>query len=275
MRTFRPGKEADLETIITLEAEPDAARWLCEIGRTWHALALADPAQEHVVVLADDRVVGFGVLAGLAREDKAVEVRRIVVGPAHAGRGHGRALLRELVGRAYAVHGARRVWLDVKAGNDRAHGLYLDEGFVDEPDAGAAPFVEADGTVTPLIVMGHAPGLARFGAEFQEVVVDCAEPYRLAVFWARVLGGEPVGRDASWAYVDPPGRPRVAFQRVPEGKSGKNRLHLDVSVSDIPAATRAVELLGAVRLGGIVRDDQGAFQVLRDPEGNEFCLVGD
>ncbi|MEU8133610.1 GNAT family N-acetyltransferase [Streptodolium elevatio] len=275
MRSFRLGKETDLDTIITLEAEPDAARWLCDIGRTWHDLALVDPAQEHVVVLEDDRVVGFGVLAGLAREDKAVEVRRIVVGTAHTGHGHGRALLRELLTRAYTVHGARRVWLDVKAGNDRAHGLYLAEGFVDEPDADSAPFVEADGTVTPLIVMGHAAGLARFGRDLQEVVVDCAAPYRLAVFWARVLGGDAVERDAAWAYVDPPGKPRVAFQRVPEGKSGKNRLHLDVQVTDIPAATRAVELLGAVRLGGIVKDDQGAFQVLRDPEGNEFCLVGD
>ncbi|WTW97681.1 GNAT family N-acetyltransferase [Streptomycetaceae bacterium NBC_01309] len=275
MRSFRLGKDADLDTIITLEAEPDAARWLCDIGRNWHALVLVDPAQEHVVVLEDDRVVGFGVLAGLAREDKVVEVRRIVVGTAHAGRGHGRALLRELLTRAYAVHGARRVWLDVKEGNDRAHDLYLAEGFVDEPDAGAAPFVEADGTATPLVVMGHAATLARFGNGLEEVVVDCAEPYRLAVFWARVLGGDPVERDASWAYVDPPGKPRVAFQRVPEGKSGKNRLHLDVFVNDIPAATRAVELLGAVRLGDLVKDEQGAFQVFRDPEGNEFCLVGD
>lgn len=275
MRTFRLGTDADLDAVVELEAEPAAARWLCEIGRDWHDRAMADPAQEHVVAVEDGEVLGFGVLAGLERADKAVEVRRIVVSGAHAGRGHGRALLRELVTRAYTAHGARRVWLDVKAGNDVAHDLYLAEGFVDEPDAGAAPFVEPDGTETPLVVMGHVPGLARFGNEFQQVVVDCAEPYRLAVFWARVLGGVPIERNAGWAYVDPPGKPRVAFQRVPEPKVGKNRLHLDVFVTDIDAGTRAVELLGAVRVGGLVRDAQGAFQVLRDPEGHEFCLVAD
>lgn len=261
---------------MLLEAEPETARWLCEIGRKWHVLVSVDPAQEHLIVVDDTgETVGFGVLAGLAREDKAIEVRRLAVAAAHTGRGYGRALLRALVTRAYTVHRARRVWLDVKGGNDRAHALYLGEGFADEHEE-TAPFHEPDGSPTRLVVMGHRADLARrFEARLDEIVVDCADPGRLAVFWSRLLGGVPVARDAGWAYVDPPGKPRVAFQRVPETKTVKNRLHLDVAVTDVPAAARAAALLGASPQGEVVRDAQGPFQVMTDPEGNEFCFVGD
>ena len=73
--------------------------------------------------------------------------------------------------------------------------------------------------------------------------------------------------------MDPPGWTRLAFQKVPEGKTVKNRLHLDVGVPDIAAATGLAEALGALRVGGIHGDIAGSFQVLLDPEGNEWCLV--
>jgi len=106
-----------------------------------------------------------------------------------------------------------------------------------------------------------------------EVVFDCADPGALAHFWADVLGGTPQRRDDDWHYVDPPGWTRIAFQRVPEGKVVKNRLHLDVEVEDIAAATEQAEALGATRVGEIHADTAGSFQVLRDPEGNEWCVV--
>ena len=106
-----------------------------------------------------------------------------------------------------------------------------------------------------------------------EVVVDCAAPLELARFWAAVLGGEAQERSPDWAFVDPPGWTRLAFQRVPEGKTTKNRLHLDVGVEDLETATRAAEALGARRLGDVHADGAGSFQVLADPEGNEWCLV--
>ncbi|OEJ97282.1 VOC family protein [Streptomyces thermolilacinus] len=106
-----------------------------------------------------------------------------------------------------------------------------------------------------------------------EVVFDCADPAALVRFWAALLGGEPVDREPGWSYVEPPGFVRVAFQRVPEGKSAKNRLHLDLEGGDVARAADAAVALGAVRVGGIVRDEQGSFQVMRDPEGNEFCFV--
>ncbi|CAL9282281.1 VOC family protein [Streptomyces sp. NPDC052644] len=106
-----------------------------------------------------------------------------------------------------------------------------------------------------------------------EAVFDCADPAALVRFWAAMLGGEPVDRDQGWSYVEPPGFVRVAFQRVPEGKSAKNRLHLDLHADDVAGAADAAVALGAVRVGGVVRDEQGDFQVMRDPEGNEFCFV--
>jgi len=136
-----------------------------------------------------------------------------------------------------------------------------------------------------------------------QVVFDCADPSRLATFWAEALGyvtqDPPEGFD-SWerflrsmaipeeqwndanAVVDPEGvRPRIYFQRVPEGKIAKNRVHLDVNVSaghEGAARRRLVEeeaerltRLGATELH--VEEERGEFWiVMQDPEGNEFCL---
>lgn len=110
-------------------------------------------------------------------------------------------------------------------------------------------------------------------ARVQEIVFDCAAPAALVRFWAGLLGGEPVDRSADWSYVDPPEFVRIAFQRVPEGKAVKNRLHLDVEVADPARAAEEALSLGAVAVGGLVTDEQGSFQVMRDPEGNEFCFV--
>ncbi|KOX13929.1 VOC family protein [Nocardiopsis sp. NRRL B-16309] len=107
-------------------------------------------------------------------------------------------------------------------------------------------------------------------------VVNAADPSALARFWAFVLGGEAVTRPDGWAFVegDPSvGRPRLSFQPDPAPKDGRNRIHGDVRVDDISAATEAVVARGAARVGEVVTDEQGSFQVLRDPEGNEFCVV--
>ncbi|RKS06824.1 putative enzyme related to lactoylglutathione lyase [Nocardiopsis sp. Huas11] len=107
-------------------------------------------------------------------------------------------------------------------------------------------------------------------------VVNAADPSTLARFWAFVLGGEAVTRPDGWAFVEgdrDAGRPRLSFQPDPAPKDGRNRIHTDVRVADIAAATESVLARGAERVGGLVTDAQGSFQVLRDPEGNEFCLV--
>lgn len=108
----------------------------------------------------------------------------------------------------------------------------------------------------------------------EQWVINAADPPRLARFWATVLGGSVVDRVDGWAHVDDaPGLPRLSFQPDPEPRTSPNRIHLDVRVSDLGQTTTTVVGLGATTVGEAVTDSQGAFQVVRDPEGNEFCLV--
>jgi hypothetical protein len=137
-----------------------------------------------------------------------------------------------------------------------------------------------------------------------QVTFDCADPARLARFWAAALGYkiqdpppgfatwdaflETIGvpeseRDSRSAVVDPDGNgPRLYFQRVPEPKTVKNRLHLDLRIGGGPqtplperralidAAVKRLVALGASVVGPL--EEYGQYcVVMRDPEGNEFC----
>jgi predicted enzyme related to lactoylglutathione lyase len=106
-----------------------------------------------------------------------------------------------------------------------------------------------------------------------EVVVDCADPARLATFWQAVVGGEIVRQSGEWVAVVGPAQITIGFQRVPEAKAVKNRVHLDIAVDDLELAAAAAEALGAQRVGAPVPDPVGGFQVMLDPEGNEFCFI--
>jgi hypothetical protein len=138
-----------------------------------------------------------------------------------------------------------------------------------------------------------------------QVTFDAADPAVLAAFWARALGyvlQPPPKGFSSWedfaeeqgippeqrndlaAVVDPLGdRPRLLFQRVPEGKIVKNRVHLDVNAGgDVTAepgerrrrveehVTDLVEA-GGTRLETFDRNNE-FWIVMQDPEGNEFCV---
>jgi hypothetical protein len=107
------------------------------------------------------------------------------------------------------------------------------------------------------------------------IVIDCLDPEPLATFWSALLGVDVHHASDEWISLraSGTGHPRVAFQRVPETKATKNRVHLDVWVEDIPSATVAAESLGATRSGPLVEDSGEPFQILLDPAGNEFCLV--
>lgn len=110
-------------------------------------------------------------------------------------------------------------------------------------------------------------------ARLDQIVIDARDPRSVVRFWSALLGGEPVDRAHGWSHVEVPGVARLAFQPVPEPRTAKNRVHLDLEVADIAAATHEAERLGATRLGALVTDEQGSFQVMADPEGNEFCFV--
>ncbi|MBX6751534.1 MAG: VOC family protein [Micromonosporaceae bacterium] len=136
-----------------------------------------------------------------------------------------------------------------------------------------------------------------------QVTFDCADPERLARFWCDVLGYvippppegfatwedaeralPPERQGSSFACVDPTGvGPRLFFQRVPEGKVVKNRVHLDVRVGTglvgeqrlavLEAECARLVALGAVRVRLLRADEFNELCiVMQDIEGNEFCL---
>lgn len=138
-----------------------------------------------------------------------------------------------------------------------------------------------------------------------QVTFDCADPGALAAFWAHALGGvipEPPGggtwddflaargvpperRNDASAVEDPEGRtPRIFFQRVPEGKVVKNRVHLDVRAAPglegdqrmeaLEAVAAELIAIGATRVSRSEPEPpmSAGFLVMQDPEGNEFCL---
>ncbi|QZT61755.1 VOC family protein [Mycolicibacterium austroafricanum] len=110
------------------------------------------------------------------------------------------------------------------------------------------------------------------------VTIDCIDPIRMAEFWGLLLGIESSnehGDDPGWATLGSRSgpTPRLTFPRVPESKSTKVRIHLDVEVDDIDAGRQQVENLGG-RWSGTRHDyDEGVVLVMLDPENHEFCLV--
>jgi predicted enzyme related to lactoylglutathione lyase len=113
--------------------------------------------------------------------------------------------------------------------------------------------------------------MAESEVEIADIVVDCSDPARLASFWAELLGRPIAGSKGRYVWLEYSERaPGVGFQKVSEQKTGKNRVHLDISVSDVAATSRRIEALGGSRVEGYER---GGFLVMADPEGNEFCVI--
>jgi Glyoxalase-like domain len=121
-----------------------------------------------------------------------------------------------------------------------------------------------------------------------QVTFDCADPERVARFWCEVLGyvvpAPDEDRGSSFSCSDPSGvGPRLYFQRVPEGKVVKNRVHLDVRVGTglvgeerlaaLEAECARLLPLGATRGQLLLADDDNESCLgMQDIEGNEFCL---
>jgi hypothetical protein len=144
---------------------------------------------------------------------------------------------------------------------------------------------------------------------FWQLTIDANDPAGLARFWAQALGYQPappsepqttwqahyrarLGDEAAFAdrLFDPAGvRPPIWFQRVPEVKAGKNRLHLDLYPTGRDGAlsverrieiveAKVAELIGlGARVASRTRyddpDDAIYYAVMHDPEGNEFCVA--
>ena len=112
---------------------------------------------------------------------------------------------------------------------------------------------------------------------FLFMTIDCQDPDGLATFWAEVLGSEIdlVMDDGRYVFLKGSETlPVLCFQRVPEVKVSKNRVHLDVSVEDLRAATDRIVELGGSWTDGVDRQlEDFTWRTMADPEGNEFDIA--
>ncbi len=108
------------------------------------------------------------------------------------------------------------------------------------------------------------------------IVIDCANPGMLAAFWRDVLGYEYRMQEDDWVSLRRPGGGAafLSFQQVPEGKRGKNRVHLDIRPvhRTLDEERGRLEALGASTVQFFDRGDWSHY-IMTDPEGNEFCLL--
>lgn len=111
-----------------------------------------------------------------------------------------------------------------------------------------------------------------------QVNIDCADAVGLRTFYCEALGYEAHQEAGPYTSCVPgPGAvgPKIVFQQVPESKSVKNRVHLDIEVDDIEAESTRWLALGATRVSAQpVCEAGGRWIVMLDPEGNEVCLCG-
>jgi hypothetical protein len=113
----------------------------------------------------------------------------------------------------------------------------------------------------------EAPAIVGIAA----LAIGCTDPLELARWWSRLLGGSVDVDPQGHATLHTPDGLAVDFLRVPEPKTGKNRLHLDIRSRDFATAIEQALALGATRADDVYAG--GRWQVLRDPEGNEFCIL--
>ncbi|MEI7547065.1 MAG: VOC family protein [Actinomycetota bacterium] len=112
-------------------------------------------------------------------------------------------------------------------------------------------------------------------ADYLVLTLDVADPDVQTAFWCGALHYEHTGGVGHYRMLtDPAGRgPKLLMQQVPEPKTAKNRLHLDLHVADQEVEAARLVDLGATRVRRV--DEFGIFWIsMRDPEGNEFCVCG-
>ena len=121
-------------------------------------------------------------------------------------------------------------------------------------------------------------------SKLTDLAIDCADPHGLARFWCAVLDYEVRDEEDDLVTIGSPGvpdgkhrvgpvPPTLTFARVPEGKTVKNRLHVDVNPTDREQDEEVRRLLDlGARHADVGQGDQ-SWVVLADPEGNEFCVL--
>jgi hypothetical protein len=127
------------------------------------------------------------------------------------------------------------------------------------------------------------------GSRLTEIVVDCHDPVAQAAFWAAALGYHVVRSEDEQVEIGPwereppdladqvqraPTVPTIVFVPVPEGKTVKNRLHLDLRPVDCAHEAEVERLIGLGARPADIGQGEQPWVVLADPEGNEFCVLG-
>jgi hypothetical protein len=110
-------------------------------------------------------------------------------------------------------------------------------------------------------------------SRFTELAIDCADPQGLSRFWCAVLDYQVLEEDDDTVTIGGPVPPILTFARVPEGKTVKNRLHLDLNPTDRDQDEEVRRLLDLGARPADVGQGDSDWVVLVDPEGNEFCVL--
>ncbi|MDB5100667.1 MAG: family N-acetyltransferase [Cyanobacteria bacterium RYN_339] len=127
-----PTRESDLDFVTSAEAAAENSAFVSVQPRSEHVAYLRHPDVAHFIVHADHtaRPAGYVIVAGLQRDDRVLEIKRIVI--TEKGLGIGHATLQAVKRYAFETHGAHRLWLDVMETNARARHLYAAEGFKED-----------------------------------------------------------------------------------------------------------------------------------------------
>ena len=100
-------------------------------------------------------------------------------------------------------------------------------------------------------------------ARYKDLCIDASDPHALSAFWGPLLGWEPHPHEDGDSCLRVGEQVMVWFNKVPEPKTVKNRLHIDINAESLDPAMRS---------GAVLYDEQPRWTVLRDPDGQEFCV---
>ncbi len=128
---FVPTNVSDLDRILDMEKDPSNSSFIFPNSKRDHIDMIRDEHIAHLLIRSEQQdVVGFCILAGLKKEARSIELRRIII--QEKGKGYGRKAIRQLKQHCFVTLKAHRLWLDVFAFNERARALYRSEGFQEE-----------------------------------------------------------------------------------------------------------------------------------------------
>ncbi|MGZ8738125.1 MAG: VOC family protein [Nocardioides sp.] len=131
----------------------------------------------------------------------------------------------------------------------------------------------------PLIALAVSSGRGQdsgMSSRIAAIAIDAVQPRVVAGFWGSVLGWQVVEEDEGVISILPPDGswPKIDVAPVPEHKTVKNRLHLDLRADGVPTGDELERLLDlGARRADVGQGADATWVVLSDPEGNEFCLL--